>query len=317
MPRSLSVNRVKSKFPNKKRASSVNIVSLRNKKKQHNASNKIKQFIKRVNNKHKGKMTLSKRNFNRVYAEQEQRRYNLYRNRIVPIVANTRPMSEEEIQEHLNIEELTTSNMVPYNSNAYPLLVARPENKRKTVKSYRSVAMLLPPDKDFIQQKIDHNLRLIHIYKRDLFQLYDASEQSANKDLKDKIEVEILELKEEIQKLNREIERLENPDPREITTQKPVYIPEARCMGSECVRAEEERDENRLAVNFMLGINNNTVNRYAKNRTLVHDPNYRLGQLEVRRQQVLRDIDEILDGRSIEELMPEERERVLKLRQLL
>jgi len=317
MPRSLSVNRVKSKFPNKKRASSVNIVSLRNKKKQHNASNKIKQFIKRVNNKHKGKMTLSKRNFNRVYAEQEQRRYNLYRNRIVPIVANTRPMSEEEIQEHLNIEELTTSNMVPYNSNAYPLLVARPENKRKTVKSYRSVAMLLPPDKDFIQQKIDHNLRLIHIYKRDLFQLYDASEQSANKDLKDKIEVEILELKEEIQKLNREIERLENPDPREITTQKPVYIPEARCMGSECVIAEEERDENRLAVNFMLGINNNTVNRYAKNRTLVHDPNYRLWQLEVRRQQVLRDIDEILDGRSIEELMPEERERVLKLRQLL
>ena len=317
MPRSLSVNRVKRKSSSKKRTSSVNMVELRNKKKQHNASNKIKRFIKRVNNKHKGKMAISRRNFNRVYAEQEQRRDNLYRHRIVPILANTRPMSEAEIQEHLNMEELTTSNMIPYNSNAYPLLVARPENKRKTVKSYRSVAMLVPPDEEFIQQKIDHNLRLIHIYKRDLFQLYYASEQSANEESKDKIELEILEIKEEIEKLNREIARLEHPDPIEITTQKPVYVPEARCMGSECVRAEEERDENRLAVNFMLGINNNTVNRYATNRTLIHDPNYRLGQLEVRRQQVLRRINEILDGRTLEDLTPEESERILQLRQLL
>jgi hypothetical protein len=67
----------------------------------------------------------------------------------------------------------------------------------------------------------------------------------------------------------------------------------------------------------MLGINNNTVNRYAPNGTLIYDPNYRLGHLEVRRQQVLRRIDEILDGRTLEELTPEESEQVEELRQLL
>jgi len=315
MPRSRSVSMSKGK--SKSRTRSLNIQRLREDKRKNNASNKIKRFIKRVNNKHKGKMAISRRNFNRVYAEQEQRRDNLYRHSIVPILANTRPMSEEEMQQYLNMDEITTSNMIPYNSNAYPLLVARPENKKKTVKSYRSLAMLVPPDEEFIQQKINHNLRLIHIYKRDLFKLYDASEQTANAESKDKIELEILQLKEEIEKLNREIERLEHPEPLQITTQKPVYVPEARCMGSECVRGEEERDENRLAVNFMLGINNNTVNRYATNRTLIHDPNYRLGQLEVRRQQVLRRIDEILDGRTIEELTPEDRQLIEQLRQLL
>jgi hypothetical protein len=321
MPRSLSVNRVKRKSKHKsaskKRASSVNIERLREDKKKKNASNKIKRFIKRVNNKHKGKMALSRRSFNRLYAEQEQRRRNLYRNRIVPIVANTRPMSEEEIQEHLNMDEMPTSNMIPYNSNAFPLLVARPENKRKTVKSYRSVAMLVPPDEAFFQQKIDHNIRLIHIYKRDLFKLYDASEQTTNAELKEQIEVEILEIKEEIEKLNREIERLEHPEPRQITTEKPVYVPEARCMGSECVRAEEERDENRLAVNFMGAIDNNTVNRYEKNGALSHAANYRAAHIEIRRQKILRRINRILQGRTIEELTPEDRQLIEQLRQLL
>jgi len=315
MPRSLSVNRVKQK--SKKRSVSLNLERARENKRKNNASNKIKKFIRRVNNKYKGKLQLSRRNFNRAYAEQEQRLHNLYRNRIVPIPANTRPMTQEEIEMYSNIEEIPTRNMISNNTNAYPLLRARPENKRKTLKSYRSLAMLVPPDEEFIQMKINYNLRLIDQYTFELFKLYDKSEMAANEESKEQIEDEILELKEEIKKLNREIERIELRKPLHITTQKPVYVPEARCLGSHCALAEEERDENRLAVNFMLGINNNTVNRYAPNGTLIYDPNYRLGQLEVRRQKVLRRIDEILDGRTLEELTPEESEQVNKLRQLL
>ena len=315
MPRSLSVNRVKRK--SKKRSVSLNLERARENKRKNNASNKIKKFIRRVNNKYKGKLQLSRRNFNRAYQEQEQRLHNLYRNRIVPIPANTRPMTQEEIEMYSNIEEIPTRNMISTNTNAYPLLRARPENKRKTLKSYRSLAMLVPPDEEFIQMKINYNLRLIDQYTFELFKLYDKSEMAANEESKQQIEDEILELKEEIKKLNREIERIEQRKPFHITTQKPVYVPEARCLGSQCTLAEEERDENRLAVNFMLGINNNTVNRYAPNGTLIHDPNYRLGHLEVRRQQVLQRIDEILHGRTLEELTPEESEQVEELRQLL
>ena len=315
MPRSLSVNRVKRK--SKKRSVSLNLEGARENKRKNNASNKIKKFIRRVNNKYKGKLQLSRRNFNRAYQEQEQRIHNLYRNRIVPIPANTRPMTQEEIEMYSNIEEIPTRNMISTNTNAYPLLRARPENKRKTLKSYRSLAMLVPPDEEFIQMKINYDRRLIDQYTFELFKLYDKSEMAANEESKEQIEDEILELKEEIKKLNREIERIEERKPFHITTQKPVYVPEARCLGSDCTLAEEERDENRLAVNFMLGINNNTVNRYAPNGTLIHDPNYRLGQLEVRRQQVLRRIDEILHGRTLEELTPEESEQVEELRQLL
>jgi hypothetical protein len=226
-------------------------------------------------------------------------------------------MSEEEINMYLNIDEIPTRNMISYNTNAYSLLKARPENKRKTLKSYRSLAMLVPPDEEFIQVKISHNRRLIDQYTFELFKLYDESEQATNEETKEEIEVEILELKEEIKKLNREIERIEERRPIHITTQKPVYVPEARCIGYECVRAEEERPESRLAVNFMIGINNNTVNRYSKNGKLYKEPNYRLGHLELRREQILQEIDEILDGRLIDQLNPEERERIYKLRRLL
>ena len=216
MPRSLSVNRVKRK--SKKRSVSLNLERARENKIKNNASNKIKKFIRRVNNKYKGKLQLSRRNFNRAYQEQEQRLHNLYRNRIVPIPANTRPMTQEEIEMYSNIEEIPTRNMISINTNAYPLLRARPENKRKTLKSYRSVAMLVPPDEEFIQMKIKYNLRLIDQYTFELFKLYDKSEMAANEETKEQIEDEILELKEEIKKLNKEIERIEERKPFHITT---------------------------------------------------------------------------------------------------
>jgi hypothetical protein len=51
-------------------------------------------------------------------------------------------MTQEEIEMYSNIEEIPTRNMISTNTNAYPLLRARPENKRKTLKSYRSLGSL-------------------------------------------------------------------------------------------------------------------------------------------------------------------------------
>lgn len=67
MPRSRSLTKSKSK--SKTRTRSLNLERMRENKKKNNASNKIKKFIRHINNKFKGKKQISQRNFNRAYQE--------------------------------------------------------------------------------------------------------------------------------------------------------------------------------------------------------------------------------------------------------
>ena len=169
MPRSRSVNVVKQK--SKKRSVSLNLERARENKRKHNASNKIKKFIRRVNNKHKGKLQLSRRNFNRAYQDQEQARQELYRQRHIPVpyLGKSRVMTNNELDLYENLDENTSA---PYYPEAAAVQLARPENKRKTVKNYRSVAMLVPPSEDYIRFALEQENRKRERLTRQLHQLY-------------------------------------------------------------------------------------------------------------------------------------------------
>jgi len=315
MPRSRSLSKQINKT--KSRTRSLNLQQLRENKQRHNASNKIKKFIKRVNNKHKGKLAISRRNFNKTYQEQEQARRELYRQRHIPypFLRISRPMTENELELYGNLGVNTSA---PYNTEAKVVQLAIPENKSKTVKHYRSNAMIVPQNEEVIQMRLEHAIRIKQKYTRELHELYmigselDQGNDEATKDL----DLQIKEKKEDISRINREIERLENPEPHHITTQKPVHIPEARPLGKP-KRALEFQPNSRLAINTAFGINSNSIYRYAKSGGLVNPNNYRAEHIGRSRADISQEIDNIMRGRTLDELAPEIQNHVRYLLSLL
>jgi hypothetical protein len=313
MPRSKSLSKSKSK--SKSRTRSLNIERMRENKKKHNASNKIKKFIRHVNNKHKGKRQISQRNFNRAYQEQEQSRQELYRRRHIPLpfLGTSRPMSNEELNLYAHTIENTS---LPYYPEAKTVPLARPENKRKTEKYYRSVAMLVPEHEEYLRLRLDHANRIKQLYIRELYALYAAGSelnQSVNNEETRDLDLQIEEKRRDIEQVNREIERLENPPLLEITTQKPVHIPEARHIGRGN-HAAEHRPSFRPAINLALGLNSRSINRYAKSGALVDPYQLRAEHVGRTREEIQQEIDRIV---SIEQLSPEEMRHLQYLRQLL
>ena len=315
MPRSRSLSKSKSKT--KSRTRSLNLHQLRENKQRHNASNKIKGFIRRVNNKHKGKLAISRRNFNRLYQEQEQERRELYRHRHIPypFLRISRPMTENELELYENLKENTS---VPYYSEAKVVPIAIPANNSKTVKHYRSTAMLVPQNEEVIQMRLEHAIRIKQKYTRELHELYMIGSEldQGNDEATSQLDLQIQEKKEDIEHINREIERLKNPEPHHITTQKPVHIPEARPLGRPN-RALEFQPNSRLAINTALGINSNSIYRYAKSGGLVNPHNYRAEHLGRTREDITREIEILLRGRRLEDISEEEQYAVRYLMSLL
>lgn len=316
MPRSRSLSKGKNK--SKSRTKSLNIERMRENKKKHNASNKIKRFIKSVNDKHKGKKQISQRNFNRAYQEQEQKRRNIYTRRHIPLpfLGNSRPMNNNELELYAHLMENTS---LPYYPEAKSVQLARPENKRKTEKYYTSVAMLVPQHEEYLRLRLDHANRIKKHYIRELHELYAAGaelDQSVNNEATHELDLQIEEKRKDIEQINREIEQLENPPPLEILTQKPIHIPEARHIGRGN-HAEEHRPGFRPAINLALGLNSRSINRYAKSGELVDPYHLRAEHVGRHREEIREEIDRLLRGRSIQDLNPDELYHFQYLRQLL
>ena len=317
MPRSRSVSKSKSKSTSKSRAKSLNLNELRLNKKKHNASNKIKKFIRRVNNKDKGKRQISQRNFNRAYQEQEHARRDIYRRRHIPLpfLGKSRPMNNGELHLYAHLMENTS---LPYYPEAKTVPLARPENKSRTAKHYRSVAMLVPEHEEYLQLRLENANRIKQHYIRELHELYAIGSElnQGNDEATRDLDLQIEEKRKDIANINREIEQLENPPLVEITTQKPIHIPEARHIGRGN-HAEEHRPGFRTAINLALGINSRSINRYAKSGALVDPYQLRAEHVGRRREEIQQEINRLLRGRNIEELSPEEMRHLQYLRQLL
>ena len=316
MPRSLSVP--KSKLLSKSRSKSLNIQRLREDKKKKNASNKIKKFIKRVNDRYKGKMAVSRRNFYKAYQEQEQLQRNLY-NRVhhtaKEVRANSRPMRNENYNLYLNLNEENAKLVDP---EVYGVQLAVPENKHKTSKHYRSFAMVGQQNEGLLQMKIEQQIKLRFRYMMELTNLehkLETTNPENEEEIEDlKLEIEVKQI--DIEYVNEQLEKLYNPEPRHITTQKPVYIPEAQPLGRG-ISTYQEPFTSRLIINRMVGVNNNTINRIDKSGALVRPLNVRARHIGANREDIRREIHTFLRGRPLEDLTEEERAHIYYLRQLL